>query len=305
VDLDTGAMMLEARNVAVRRGLGPLHRHRRELRFFRFGISSAFCLAMAEPGRRTSRRVFFTGCSLPATGPDLTFRLYHELRRRYPGTGLLMHCCGSPAEAMGMADEARAARLGVAAAVERLGAEELVVACPRCRDSLATGEVGVTIRSIWSLLADELEGSEHRHGWKVSVHDPCAARGDGEVRSAVRRLVASTGAELNDVEWSGVRSRCCGLGGRIVDVDPRLSRAMARRRAAEVEGPVVTYCSRCQLALSGAGANVVHVAEFLFADPAETAPGRVARGSLRRYVNRLLVKRRFLRLAAVGSDGWS
>ncbi len=304
VSLDTGEMMLEARRQAVQDGLGPLRRHRRELRFFRLGVSQTFCLAMAEPGRRTSRRLFFTGCSLPATAPRQTLRLYHELRRRYPGIGLLMHCCGSPAEAMGMAEEARAARLGVAAAMERLGAEELIVACPGCRESLVRQDLGIQVRSAWELLADESEFDESRRGWTVTVHDPCASRHDETTRMAVRRLLAASGAELVEPESCGLTTRCCGLGGRIADVDPQLSRAMARRRAGELSGSVITYCSRCQGGLGQGGADVIHLAEFLFATTPGGGSGRAARGSLRRYLNRLLVKRAFRGLAAAGPAGW-
>ncbi len=304
VGLDTGEMMLEARRQAVRDGLGPLRRHRRELRFFRFGVSRTFCLAMAEPGRRKSRRLFFTGCSLPAVAPRLTVRLYHELRRRYPGTGVLMRCCGSPAEAMGMADEARAARLAVAAAMERLGADELVVACPGCREALEAGDLGIRVRSTWELLAGEPELAGSRRGFTVAMHDPCASRYDPVTRSAVRELVAASGAEMVEPDFSGSTTRCCGLGGRIGDVDPRLARKMARRRADELAAPVVTYCSRCQMALGRGGAHVIHLAEFLFAaNPGADFP-RAASGSLRRYLNRLRVKRAFRGAAASGSDGW-
>ena len=203
VDLDTGEMMLEARRHAVRAGRGPLRRHRREIRFFRWGVSATFCLAVAEPGRRTARRLFFTGCALPATAPHLTVQLYQEIRRRYPGTGLLMYCCGSPAEAMGMEDDARAARLGVAANVERLGAEELVVACPACRLALSGDELGVPVRSVWELLAADSEPLGDRRGWTVAVHDPCPSRHDAVTRTAVRSLVTSSGAEIVEPGSSG------------------------------------------------------------------------------------------------------
>jgi Fe-S oxidoreductase len=301
VDLDTGDLLLEARRRAVRDGLAPLRRHRRELRFIRLGVSAPFCLAMAEPGRQRSKRLFFTGCSLPAIAPALTVRMYRELRRRYPGTGVLMHCCGSPAEAMGMSDDARAARLAVAAAMERLGAEELIVTCPGCRKSLAAHDPAVAVRSIWELLADNEQATEARLGRPaVTVHDPCMSRHDPATRNAVRRLVAATGANLIEAEACGARTRCCGLGTGVEDVDSQLSRTMARRRADELPGDVITYCSRCRVALERGGARVVYLADFLFASKHGEKTRGAPRSSLRRYLNRLLVKRSLLRSAAVG-----
>jgi NADPH-dependent glutamate synthase beta subunit-like oxidoreductase len=305
IDLDTGELMLEARRRAVRSRLAPLRRHRRELRFFRFGVSATFCLGMAEPGRRRSQRLFFTGCSLPATAPGLTIRLYHELRRRFPGTGVLMHCCGSPAEAMGLVDEARAARMAVAAAMERLGADELIVTCPGCRETLGSRDPGIEVRSVWELLAADAESVAARVGRPlVTVHDPCTARHDAAARAAVRKLIAATGAELVEAESSGPTTRCCGLGAGVADVDPQLARGMARRRADELSGQVVTYCSRCRMALGRGGAEAAHLAEFLLSREWPQDARRIARSSLRRYLNRLWVKRSLRRLAATDAVEW-
>lgn len=304
VKLDTGAMMLEARRQAVRTGLGPLRRHRQEVRFFRRGVSAAFCLAVAAPGRSRSKRLFFTGCSLPATAPRLTVRLYQELQRRYPGTGLLMHCCGSPAESMGMEDEARAARVGVAANMERLGAEELIVACPVCPAALTADDLNLPVRSVWELLADKPDLVDSREGWKVTMHDPCGARHDTATRAAVRSLVSASGAEMVEIEPSGSTTRCCGLGGHIADVDPQLSRTMARRRASELKGSVVTYCARCQVALARGGADVGHLAGFLFEEAPDTGSRWAARSLLLRSVNRLLVKRELRRVGSARPEDW-
>lgn len=165
-------------------------------------------------------------------------------------------------------------------------------------------DLGIQVRSAWELLADESEFDESRRGWTVMVHDPCASRHDETTRMAVRGLVAASGAELLEPESSGLTTRCCGLGGSISDVDPQLSRAMARRRTGELTGSVITYCSRCQVALGHGGSGVIHLAEFLFEMTAGTKPDRAARGSLRRYLNRLLVKRAFRGMAAAGPGGW-
>src|SRR3989304_3349503 len=90
--LDTGHMMLEARRASVRAGLGPLKQHKPIVGYWKAGVSGAFTMVMPEPGRRKSKRLFFTGCPLPATAPAHTMRVYDELRRHYPGTGVLMWC---------------------------------------------------------------------------------------------------------------------------------------------------------------------------------------------------------------------
>ncbi len=291
VDLDTGELLLEARRNAVRAGIGPLDRHRKELRFYRLGVSKSFSLAACEPGRRTAKKLFFTGCSLPASSPHNTARVYQELRRLSPGIGVLMHCCGAPAEALGMEEDARSARREVERMATGLGADELIVACPNCQRMFDRPDFGLRVRSVWQLLAEAWSPEVERHGLDVSVHDPCVARYDTATQTAVRKLIADTGAGTVELEASGAATRCCGLGGRISGVDPELARAVARRRTTESTHPIITYCTRCRSALYGGGGAPVHLLELLFTDDLDVALARKPFGAVRRYANRLLAKR--------------
>ena len=294
VDLDTGELLLEARRSAVRMGVGPLDRHRKELRFFRLGVSKTFSLASCEPGRRTAKRLFFTGCSLPASSPHNTVRVYQELRRLFPGTGVLMHCCGAPAEAVGLEEEGRTARRQVEEMARGLGADELIVACPSCQRNFDRPDFGLEVRSVWQLLAEAWSPEVTLRGLDVSVHDPCVARYDTATQNAVRLLIAGTGANTVEMEASGAATRCCGLGGRIGGVDPQLSRTVAQRRTAESSHPIVTYCTKCRAALKRGGGAPVHLLELLFSGDLDGALDRRPLGAVRRYANRLLAKR-FLR----------
>jgi glutamate synthase (NADPH) small chain len=136
--LDTGRLMLEARRDSVRRGLGPLPQHKPIVGYWKAGVSGAFTLAMAEPGRRRSRAAVLHGVRAAGggSGPDVA-RAYDELRRQYPGTGVLMWCCGAPAELIGMEEAVRRPHsTSSAARPTKLGAEELITACPDCTHTL-------------------------------------------------------------------------------------------------------------------------------------------------------------------------
>ncbi len=47
-----------------------------------------------------------------------------------------MYCCGVPAEILGLEDEGEKAREQIAEAMDELGADELIVACPQCQENL-------------------------------------------------------------------------------------------------------------------------------------------------------------------------
>lgn len=207
-----------------------------------------------------------------------------------------MHCCGSPALALGMEDEARQAVRSVEEHVERLGAEELIVVCPGCQDRLASGLDHIKLSTVWELLADRWTPAAQRELTPVTVHDPCTARHNPELQRAVRTLVRAVGAGVEEMEFSRGTTRCCGLGGRIAPVDPSLAADIGQRRAAECEYPVVTYCATCRTALHSAGAAPIDLVEFLLARDVNAAVRRKPPNRIMRYLNRLRLKRAFLRL---------
>ncbi len=301
--LDTGRMMLEARREAVRAGLGPLPQHKPIVGYWKAGISGPFTLAMAEPGRQRSRRLFFTGCALPAVMPAHTLTAYDALRRNYPGTGVLMYCCGAPADMLGLEGGFDATRAAILRAAEELGAEELIAACPDCTHTLKSALPELTITTLWERLAGQWSPPAKADTVPVALHDSCKARHEDGLHAAVRQLLREGGGELDDIEYSRQLARCCGFGGMIAPVAPEISRAVSTRRAAESDRPMVTYCAGCRMALKGCGKDSVHMLDFLLSDDWRRAAARKAPGPLTRYANRLRTKWAFKRLRPLAGGG--
>ena len=291
VDLDTGAMLLAARQEAVRQGVGPLPAHKPIVSYYRAGVGETFTLAMSEPGRQRSKRLFFTGCSLPAVSPRNTLAVYDELRRNYPGTGVLMYCCGAPAELIGMESEFERTCQAILAHAERLGAEELIAACPDCAHTLKSGLPGLKVKTVWEALAGRWSPPARSAGARVAIHDSCKAHHDPAVHDGVRALVAGAGAVIEDVVYAREKARCCGAGGMIYPVDPKLSQRITQRRADESPLPMVTYCAGCRSALASRGKETIHILDFLLNEGDLMAVARrKPTGSLARYANRLRTK---------------
>ncbi len=295
-DLDTGAMLLDARREAVRRGLGPLPVHKPIVSYFNAGISKAFTLIKSEPGRQRSKRLFFTGCALPAVAPANTRVVYEELRRHYPGTGVLMYCCGAPVELLGMDEEFEKASEEILRQAEAVGAEELITACPDCSHTLKSSVPELKVRTAWELLAGVWQPPRLREGAEVAVHDSCKVRGQLDVCSSVRTLLDAGGAAVEEIEYNGEKARCCGFGGMIYPVDPELSQKVTRRRGEESELPMVTYCAGCRMALKGTGKESIHILDFLLDPDWESKSREKPPGGLARYLNRLRTKWDFKRM---------
>jgi Fe-S oxidoreductase len=256
---------------------------------------------MPEPGRSKSKRLFFTGCALPSVTPGSTIRIYDELRKHYRGTGVLMFCCGAPVKLLGMDEVFEQTRDQLLQRVEESGAEELVVACPGCTYTLREHVPELRTTTVWELLAEKLESPWRREGAEVAVHDSCRARHEPRIQRAIRQLLNDVGCEVEELEYSGALTRCCGAGGRIHPVDPDLSRRIARRRGEESPLPMITYCAECRMALADCGKDSIHLLDFLYADDWRKAARRKVRGNIARYANRLRCKSGFKRLRPLGA----
>lgn len=302
VDLDTGEMLLEARRRAVGADLGPLPQHKPVIKYYQAGISKTFSLAMPEPGRQRSKRLFFTGCALPAVAPKWSLLAYDELRRHYPGTGVLMYCCGAPAGLIGMEEEFDGTSREIERIAEELGAEELIVACPDCAHTLHGGVSGLKIRYIWELLAECWEPPQLRAGTTVSVHDSCKACDSPEVHGAIRTLIEKAGGTVDDIEYRGGMARCCGFGGMIDPVDNDLRQRISTRRAGESETPMVTYCAGCRMALRSVGKDSVHILDYVLSPDVDKKVAAKPPGGLARYSNRLRTKWAFSRLKPLKAE---
>ena len=157
-DLDTGKMLLEARREAVQaKARDRCRSHKGIVSYFNAGVSKTFSMVMPEPGRSRSKRLFFTGCALPAVAPKHAIRVYDELRKHYRGTGVLMYCCGAPVDLLGMEDTFENSMENMRRMMESVGAEELIAACPDCthllKETLPDVRVSTTV---WEALADEM-----------------------------------------------------------------------------------------------------------------------------------------------------
>ena len=301
-NLDTGKLLLEARREAVQAGKGPLPPHKGIVGYFNAGVSKTFSLVLSEPGRSRSKRLFFTGCALPAVAPKHTLRVYEELRKHYRGTGVLMYCCGAPVDLLGMEETFENSKQQMQRMMESVGAEELIAACPDCTHVLKEALPEVRVTTVWEALAEKWEPPRQREGVAVSIHDSCKARHEPGIHSSVRRLLEDGGSVVEDVEYAGELARCCGFGGMIYPVDPELSQRISRRRGDESPLPMITYCAGCRIALAGCGKDSVHILDFLLSPDWKKAARAKAPGSLSRYANRLRTKWAFKRLRPLGAE---
>ena len=294
-NLDTGKMLLAARQEAQKK-VGSRPQHKPIVSYWKAGVAGMFSMVMPEPGRQKAKRLFFTGCALPAVMPNHAISVYNALRKHYPGTGVVMLCCGAPVELIGMEEEHHMNVEMLTRMAESVGAEELLPACPDCAHALTESMPEFKITPVWELLADAWDPPRKREGATVSIHDSCKAAHMPNLHDAVRTLINKGGAEIDEVEYNREMGRCCGFGGMIYPIDAELSQKVTQRRANESEHPMVTYCAGCRMALKGCGKESIHLLDLLYEDDWKKKANAAPPGALGRYANRLMTKWRFKRL---------
>jgi uncharacterized membrane protein YdjX (TVP38/TMEM64 family)/Fe-S oxidoreductase len=287
--LDLDGLFLELRREAVDRGVGNFPRHAPLLNYERLGTSPRFTLYRLPEGCRT---IFFPGCSLPGTRPGAVHQVFDELQKAEPSLGIVFDCCLKPSHSLGRAEYVNRRFAEMNQWLVQQGVREVLVACPNCQVMFQSLGQGLTVRTVWEVLAESGMQPEPVAA-TVTVHDPCVIRSAAPVHRAVRTLLERQGVTVEEMSHSGQTTVCCGQGGAVNLLEPSLAAHWGELRKEEAAGRrVITYCAGCTQALS-CHTPTSHLVDLLFA-PRQTLSGK-KKGSRApvTYLNRLQLKRQF------------
>ncbi|WP_316347252.1 VTT domain-containing protein [Desulfuromonas acetoxidans] len=260
------------------------------LRFYEsIGTSKAFS-HYALPANCTS--VFFPGCALTGSRPERTWELYQHLRSEQPSLGLVLDCCTKPSHDLGDVDRFNEKFFPLRAFLENNGVNTVITACPNCYQVFKRYAPEMNCRSVYEVLDTTILPSRPDTTGTITIHDPCVSRGEPHVHEAVRSLIDKVGLECQEMKNTRKTALCCGEGGCVMAEDKELALSWRQRRADQADQRlVVSYCAGCVDALRPE-ASASHVLDIVF-DPL-TALDRKQKspGSLKRYMNRLQLKKR-------------
>ncbi len=264
-EINVGRMCIEARRVAVDQGSAPLGGHRIVLKDQAFVRSDEFTLMVPKPEKRKVRRVFFPGCHLSAYNPSLVTSTYEWLRKKDPDTGILLRCCGAPTNGLGFLADFKIMIAELEAEVERMGAEEIIPACPNCFRTMSLFSDKLYPTSLYDVIAADWDEGDINtaEGGVFNLHDPCAGRFHTGPHDNVRTLIKYTGARIEELEHIREDTRCCGMGGMIAFTSPALAGTITKQRVTEATQDLLTYCATCQSSLSGQKPTL-HILDLIF-----------------------------------------
>ncbi|MBI5439671.1 MAG: FAD-dependent oxidoreductase [Deltaproteobacteria bacterium] len=299
-DLDTGELCAEGRTHLLQEGRGPLPQHRPVRLHQKLGTSRQFRLAMADPRSGKCKRVLFPGCSLPSYSPALVVSSYEYLLSRLDDVGVVLNCCGKPSRTLG--DNAAFERLigATAREITGLGATEIIFACTNCYMIFGKFTPDFRIRMLYEVMK-ELglpEPVSRLPQSAFTVHDSCPARDNPGLQLAVREMIRSMGHGLEEMEYSGEKTRCCGLGGMAWAANPKFVDRVITARAEEAPRDIVTFCAGCRMAFASVRKPALHVLDLLFNENWAEQKNTPPPSGLKRWMNRWTLKRSLSGIAA-------
>ena len=281
-DFSMADLCLEARRTLVEQDHMPPSAHEFALRDMAFADGERCRIARHAPGADDSEYVYFPGCQLAASDPGGVTAAYADLRARLGNVGLMLGCCGAPADWSGRVSLFEESLEALAGTWQSLGRPKIIAACPTCLKTLKAGLPDAEIVSHWSVLRvlGLPEGTGSAAG-VLAVNDPCAARHDPVLREDVRALLEQASVSVVEPELTGECTECCGWGGLLAEANPELGLKVSARRAAAREEDFVTYCIMCRDMIARTGKRALHLYDLLYpagGDPASRpSPGYSAR----------------------------
>lgn len=289
--LNCVALFLNMRRDSVARQPSLLKRFKGLRTYEKIGSSTLF-RNHEVPAKCTS--VFFPGCALAGTRPAQTWQLYHHLKKQIPQLGMVLDCCTKPSHDLGDQDHFANQFGGLCATLHQQGVTQVLTACPNCYQIFNDYAPQFEIKTIYEQLDQGQLPTRAPTKGILTIHDPCVNRFEPHIHQAVRSLINKSGLEIEEMTNTKKTALCCGEGGGVMATDKTLALSWRDRRAQQSQQRLITtYCAGCVEFLRPV-ARTVHLIDLLFA-PLE-ALDRQARpaGSLKRYRNRLALKKKIV-----------
>ncbi len=260
-----GDMILESRKLLHKQGKMPPAFHGFWLDDMEHANSNLVKLNMNSPGETTSEYAFFPGCHLGATDPRYVEATYKWLNDNFNKMGILVRCCGVPADWAGNEDMHKDQIESLKEDWMKLGKPALVVACPSCKKHIYKYLPEIDTVSVYELMGKKGKwpDSEFKIQDEFAIFDPCSARNDNAFKNSVRKAIATT--DIKIAEFSNkTRYGCCGFGGNVEIANPDFADYVAARRVDISDKPYLTYCINCRDVFIGEKKPTLHVLDVLF-----------------------------------------
>jgi heterodisulfide reductase subunit D len=210
-----------------------------------------------------SKTLFWVGCTPSIRAPSIASATAQALTKFGDGYKILENepCCGEPLICLGYLDEARSIALDVKKEIEEANVDQLVAPCSGCYNAfiklypeiLGVEISGVEILHSSQFLIKNLDKIKLENPMTVTYHDPCTLGRHAGVYDEPRKVLESIeGVTLKEMDKTREFSTCCGGGGGLPSLEPKMALNIALGKLEREVLPLgvdalVTGCPMCHL----------------------------------------------------------
>ena len=226
-----------------------------------FSLSGeAYLVHQVRPGE-SSDILFFPGCQLGASDPQYVMGTLELLKKKAENPALYLSCCGLPARWAGQEEKQKQVAARIREEWLRLGRPVFITACTSCLSNLRREIPEMEVISLYSWLAEHPDVLPFAEGkGTLQVLDPCASAKDVQTQGHIRSILRSCGYTPENEE---ANTGCCGFGGHMYAVDPKLFGTFADRRTQDIREHAITYCANCRDIFSARGTDCRHILDLV------------------------------------------
>ncbi|MGL4798277.1 MAG: FAD-dependent oxidoreductase [Cellulosilyticaceae bacterium] len=264
-------MKMRLRMVEENGGKSPMPGHKAIEMHQLLGFSKPFNTTQAAPSGKT-KRVFIPGCSLPSYAPEAVGGILSYLQEKMPDTGAILKCCGKPTKAVGQQGKFKERYAELQREIDKLGAEEIIVACQSCYLTMNEYSPKQKVRSLWEVLPEiglpqEAINKAKNSDITFAIHDSCSTRDITGIHDGIRWIMNELGYSTEEPPHTRETAMCCGFGGMVVPANPEVAQKIMNNRTAEVNSDyMVTYCAACRESMCKGGKKAEHILKLIFGD---------------------------------------
>ncbi|MEN1759680.1 pyridine nucleotide-disulfide oxidoreductase/dicluster-binding protein [Anoxynatronum sibiricum] len=299
--LNMGEVCATAKEELVAKNAMPEAIHDFPIRDMQFSNSDYFQLFRHQPGMKSSQYMFYPGCQIAALAPEHVMKAYEYLTTHLAGgVGLNLGCCGAPAAWAGRDPLFKNTLEIFTKTWEEAGKPLIITACSTCHKIFKEALSDHVVQSIWEIYCQRglpFQGTPAGHHRKISIHDACTAKNEPRVHQAVRHILISKGFEIQELPFSGEKSKCCGYGGLVSFANRQLAQEMVADRIGESQQDYIVYCQMCHDYFSKQGKTCWHIFDLIHRDLSQE-DWRGESNQLtfsQRHENRIKLKQRLLK----------
>ncbi|MEA4942737.1 MAG: FAD-dependent oxidoreductase [Oscillibacter sp.] len=303
-DVHLRDMVYEARKSMVEKGKMPPSAHDFALRDMQFSNSSRFFMVKSPPEAGAAKEgkpaqyLFYPGCQLSASAPESVEASYRYLLTNVKeGVGLMLGCCGAPADWAGRQDLIRENVERLKRAWETMGRPTFILACSSCGQVFQNYLPEIPVISLWEIM-DRYglpDCAANGAGRALNIHDACTSRYNERLQSSIRKITRKLGYEIDELNYSREKTKCCGYGGLVYYANREQAENFIKDRIGESGEDLLVYCAMCKDLFVGGRKRTYHILDLLFAEDLERAGSRKMPNLSQRQQNRAELKRRLLR----------